>query len=117
MDGYLLDTCVVSALLDARHKNYENVRRADESIEIGAPRFVSRVTIAELMFGLAVYDAEAGTPHPRATAVLRRAQQEYAIREITKHTAAEYAEHKAAFDVVLRRALSRIETGSAASNV
>jgi len=32
-------------------------------------------------------------------------------------TAAEYAEHKAAFDVVLRRALSRIEAGSATSNV
>ena len=29
---------------------------------------------------------------------------------------AEYAEHKAAFDVVLRRALSRIEPGAAASN-
>jgi hypothetical protein len=32
-------------------------------------------------------------------------------------TPAEYAEHKAAFDVVLRRALSRIEAGSATSNV
>jgi len=32
-------------------------------------------------------------------------------------TAAEYAEHKAAFDVVLRRALSRIEAGTTASNV
>lgn len=32
-------------------------------------------------------------------------------------TASEYAEHKAAFDLVLRRALSRIEAGSAASNV
>ena len=32
-------------------------------------------------------------------------------------TAAEYTEHKAALDVVLRRALSRIEAGPAASNV
>jgi hypothetical protein len=32
-------------------------------------------------------------------------------------TAEEYAEHKAAFDLVLRRALSRIEAGSTASNV
>jgi len=32
-------------------------------------------------------------------------------------TPAEYAEHKAAFDVVLRRALSRIEAGTTASNV
>jgi hypothetical protein len=33
-----------------------------------------------------------------------------------KLTDAEYAQHKAAFDVVLRRALSRIESGSPASN-
>ena len=33
-----------------------------------------------------------------------------------KITAAQYAEHKAAFDVVLRRALARIEEGAAASN-
>lgn len=33
-----------------------------------------------------------------------------------KLTDAEYAQHKAAFDVVLRRALSRIEPGTAASN-
>lgn len=32
-------------------------------------------------------------------------------------TAEEYAEHKAAFDVVLRRALSRIEAVASASNV
>ena len=91
MDGYLLDTCFVSALLDGRHKNYELVRRADESIEVGAPRFVSVVTIAELMFGLALHDAASGTPHPRASEVLKRAQ-EYRIREITKHTVLEYVE-------------------------
>jgi hypothetical protein len=33
-----------------------------------------------------------------------------------KLTAAQYAEHKAAFDVVLRRALSRIEPVPPASN-
>lgn len=32
-------------------------------------------------------------------------------------TASEYAEHKAAYDVVLRRALNRIEAGTTASNV
>jgi hypothetical protein len=33
-----------------------------------------------------------------------------------KLTDAEYAEHKAAFDVVLRRALGRTESGTPASN-
>jgi predicted nucleic acid-binding protein len=91
VDGYLLDTCTVSALLDGRHKNYENVRRADEAIELGAPRFISRITIAELAFGLAVHEAATGVAHERASEVLRRAQA-YPIREITKHTATEYAE-------------------------
>jgi predicted nucleic acid-binding protein len=78
--------------LDGRHKNYEVAKRADESLESGAPRFVSRITVAELMFGLSLHDAAHGSPHPRATEILRRAQQDYGIREITKHTATEYAE-------------------------
>ena len=91
MDGYLLDTCVVSALLDGGHKNYQNVRLSDEAIEVGAPRFVSRITIAELAFGFALHEAGSHQAHPRGRDILKRAQ-EYGIREITKHTAAEYAE-------------------------
>jgi len=91
VDGYLLDTCVISALLDGQHKNYQNVRISDEAIEIGAPRYVSRVTIAELTFGFALHEASTGQPHPRASEILRRAQG-FGIREITKHTATEYAE-------------------------
>lgn len=91
MDGYLLDTCVVSALLDGQHKNYQNVRLSDEAIEIGSPRYVSIITIAELTFGFALHEASTGQPHPRASAILERAQ-EFGIREISKHTAAEYAE-------------------------
>lgn len=91
MDGYLLDTCVVSALLDGQHKNYKNVRISDEAIEVGSPRYVSRITIAELAFGVALHEAATGLPHPRASEILNRAQA-YAIREISKHTASEYAE-------------------------
>jgi predicted nucleic acid-binding protein len=91
VDGYLLDTCVVSALLDGGHKNYQNVKLSDEAIEVGAPRYVSRLTIAELAFGFALHEAATSQPHPRVTDILKRAQ-EYAIREVNKHTAAEYAE-------------------------
>jgi tRNA(fMet)-specific endonuclease VapC len=91
VDGYLLDTCVVSALLDGQHKNYQRVRISDEAIESGAPRYVSRITIAELTFGMALHEAATGKAHPRANEVLRRAQ-EYGVREISKHTAMEYAE-------------------------
>jgi tRNA(fMet)-specific endonuclease VapC len=64
---------------------------AVEAVESGAPRYISRVTIAELEFGFALHVASTGRQHPRAAEILRRAQ-EYPIREVTKHTAMEYAE-------------------------
>jgi predicted nucleic acid-binding protein len=81
----------VSALLDGHHKNYENVRTAIEGIKSGSPQYISRITIAELMFGFALHEAATGLQHPRASDILKRAQG-YAIREVSKHTAAEYAE-------------------------
>jgi predicted nucleic acid-binding protein len=93
VDGYLLDTCIISPLLDARHKNYQIVRRVVEAIEPGSPKYVSRITIAELAFGINLHTAATGQSHPRATEILRRAQ-EYPILEITRHSATEYAELK-----------------------
>jgi hypothetical protein len=61
------------------------------------------------------------TPPRPTTATLQALKDELfeleADRIMGRITAAEYAEHKAAFDVVLRRALSRIEAGTTASNV
>jgi tRNA(fMet)-specific endonuclease VapC len=91
VDGYLLDTCFASALFDAHHKFYQSVRLADEAIESGAPRFISRISIAELMFGINLYEAESGEVHTRASQVLKRAHG-YPVREVSKHTATEYAE-------------------------
>jgi hypothetical protein len=56
-----------------------------------------------------------------ATATLQALKDELfeleADRITGRITVAEYAEHKAAYDVVLRRALNRIEAGTTASNV
>jgi predicted nucleic acid-binding protein len=93
VDGYLLDTCIISPLLDGRHKNYESVRRVVEAIESGSPKYVSRITIAELAFGINLHAAATGKSHPRAVEILRRAQ-DYPILEITRHSANEYAELK-----------------------
>lgn len=60
-------------------------------MEQGAPKFVSRVTLAEIKFGILLDEAATEQKHPRAQAVLAAAEQ-YKIREITKHTADEYAE-------------------------
>jgi predicted nucleic acid-binding protein len=91
VDGYLLDTCFLSALLNARHDNYEVAQRTNEAIQAGEPRYVSRITIAELTFGFLLDHAATGRPHPKATEILRRAEN-FKILEITNHTAVEYAE-------------------------
>lgn len=89
MDGYLLDTCAVSALLDGQHINHANIKSAIDAIEIGAPRFVSAIAVAEIMFG-DLMDQASGHSSPRLTAFIREVQN-YPVREITKHTRAEYA--------------------------
>lgn len=93
MDGYLFDTCFLSALLTGRHDNYERARRADEAIERGSWRYISCITIAELMFGLMLDYEATGRPHPYASGVLKRAQ-EYEPLEVTEATAREYARLK-----------------------
>jgi len=91
MDGYLLDTCTVSAYWDTGHPFHAAVVAKIESIEPGAPRFVSRITLAEIQFGILLDEVATGNKSPRAMAILERAQG-YQIREVTKHTAREYAE-------------------------
>ena len=57
-------------VLDGQHKNYQSVRISDEEIENGSPRYVSRITIAELAFGIALHEAATGHPHPRASEII-----------------------------------------------
>jgi hypothetical protein len=47
--------------------------------------------LAEIEFGILLDEVATGRRHPRATTILAEAQK-YPIREITKHTAHEYAE-------------------------
>lgn len=91
MDGYLLDTNAVSALLDPQDKNHHNILAELDAIEAGAPRYVSCVAIAEVMFGALLDEAVTGRTSPRTAAILRDVQN-YPIREITRHTAVEWAE-------------------------
>jgi predicted nucleic acid-binding protein len=91
VNGYLLDTCAVSALWDQGHPCHLAVKAAVDAIPDGAPRFVSRITLAEIEFGILLDEAERGSKSSRAGAILEKAQG-YPIREVTRHTAHEYAE-------------------------
>jgi tRNA(fMet)-specific endonuclease VapC len=106
LDGYLLDTCAISALLQGGHPLYQAVRIAIEALDKEAPIFVSRITMAELRFGIELHKAVTGSPHHRADEILRRAE-EYEPREVSKHTAVEYAILKSRIAVTyLNNALS-----------
>jgi predicted nucleic acid-binding protein len=103
VDGYLLDTCTISAYWDAGHPFHSVAKSAVDSLPEGAPRYVSRITIAEIEFGVLLDQVVTGSISERAMAILERAQ-EYPIREITKHTAHEYA--------VLRKNIAATHLGS-----
>jgi predicted nucleic acid-binding protein len=93
VDGYLIDTNAICELLDERHPNHQNVRDACATVEAGAPRFISCITLAEIRFGALLNEAATGQQSPRTAAILNESQK-YLIREITRHTAREYAELK-----------------------
>jgi len=52
LDGYLLDTCLLSALLDPTKVNHAAVCSAVDNLEEAAPKYVSVITLAELRFGI-----------------------------------------------------------------
>lgn len=94
MDGYLLDTCVLSALLDPGKPNHNSVRNTLGALEDAAPKYVSVISLAELRFGV---DLSAAHNHKRIDEfenILSRANT-YESLKISKHTAGEYGILKA----------------------
>jgi len=87
-------------------KNRVKVREAVEGLEAGAPIYVSCVTLAEIHFGALLHEAAAGQKHPRTLAIIRDMKR-YPVRDITRHTAEEYAEIKRALAVRFLRSLIR----------
>ena len=94
METYLLDTSALSPLVDASHNKHA---RATVLIQRLAPSpiFVSVLALAELRFGLDLYERSQGMPLPNAQQMLSAAQG-YECLDVGHHTAAEYASIKAA---------------------
>jgi hypothetical protein len=57
--------------LDPQDKNHHNIRAELDALETGAPRYVSRIAIAEVMFGALLDEAVTGRTSPRTAAILR----------------------------------------------
>jgi tRNA(fMet)-specific endonuclease VapC len=93
VDGYLLETSAVSALLDAGHPKHTAATDAIGGLTPAAPKYVSVIALAELTFGRLLFEATTGAPSPALLRIIEHTRV-YASLDITRHTAAEYAQLK-----------------------
>lgn len=94
LDGYLLETSTLSAMLDEQHPKHVLARDAVAALEPGAPKYVSTIALAELAFGQRLVEAFTGHSAPRLGHILSRAQI-HSVLNVTRHTASEYGQLKA----------------------
>ena len=88
--GYILDTSVLSPMLDAGGSRHRVVVNAVEGLPADATQFISRISVAELEFGVRLAEVVTGASSPDLQQKLARAH-DYAVLEVTRHTAAAYA--------------------------
>lgn len=93
MNDYLLDTVVISALLEPKHKFHESAKAAIAAIPAQATQYISAVSLAELSFGAKLHEASGGMSLEKLTKIIADAAT-YDILEISRHTAEEYAQLK-----------------------
>jgi tRNA(fMet)-specific endonuclease VapC len=93
VETYLLDTSALTPLADASHLKHAAATTLIQSLK-NAPIYASAISIAEMMYGLALYEKTHGTKLPNADQMLSDAKL-YPMLDIEHHTAAEYAELKA----------------------
>ena len=107
MSGYIFDTNVLSALLDSTHSRHSDVRAAIGALDSRSTKFISAIAVAELEFGVYLAEVATGCASPELRRQLTKTH-EYAVLEITRHTAAAYAALKARLaGKYLDRALKR----------
>ncbi len=93
MTGYIYDTSVLSALLDAVHKRHADIVRAVASLPDEDSHFVSAISLAELTFGVRMSEAFAPNRLPTLRQILIDVRT-YGVLEVGHHTSAAYAELK-----------------------
>jgi predicted nucleic acid-binding protein len=107
VDGYLLDTTILSVYLDPTHRFHDEKKGALSALPAAAPRYISVVALAELTFGADLAGAIGRGDLPALRRKIDQARA-YAVLELSHHTAAAYAELKAGLAIkyltnVLRR--------------
>jgi predicted nucleic acid-binding protein len=94
LDGYLLDTCFLSALLDPTKVNHPAVCSAIDNLQEDAPKYVSVITFAELRFGIRLATIRGDINTERLDKIVHAAKTHPPLN-VTKHTAEEYGFIKA----------------------
>ena len=89
LDGYLLDTCLLSALLDPTKVNHPAVCSAIDNLQEDAPKYVSVITFAELWFGIRLATLRGDINTERLDKIVHAAKTHPPLN-VTKHTAEEY---------------------------
>ena len=95
MDGYILDTSVLSAHLDSANRRHVDIRQAVQQLEGHATLFLSAVSLAELRYGVTLAKTFGHARLPALQKVLVDARN-YPLLDVTHHTAAVYADIKTA---------------------
>jgi len=93
MKGYIYDTSVLSALLDASHARHHDIQQAVTSLAQDSSHFVSAISLAELTFGVRMSETFAPAKMPILRQVLADVRA-YGVLEIGHHTSAAYADLK-----------------------
>ena len=94
LNGYLLDTCLLSALLDPTKVNHPAVCSAIDNLDEEAPKYVSVITFAELRFGIRLATLRGDNNTERLEKIVHAAKTHPPLN-VTKHTAEEYGFIKA----------------------
>ena len=93
MDGYILDTSVLSAHLDPEHQRHVHIRQRVRQLEDDATLFLSAVSLAELRYGVKLAEIFGHARLPTLQKMLADARS-YPLLDVTRHTAAVYADVK-----------------------
>ena len=93
MDGFILDTTVLSAYLDASHRKHFTVQDALQELEQRATLYLSTISLVELSFGVQMVRTFGGAALPNLERMLVAARN-YPTLDVSHHTSAAYAELK-----------------------
>jgi predicted nucleic acid-binding protein len=93
VDGYLLDTSILSAHLDPLHPLHSTISGSLASLPTGSDIYISVVALGELSFGVELPVALGMGSLPSLKKMIAEAKT-YGLIEVTHHTAAAYGELK-----------------------